>query len=193
MRTNRRVTVLLSLLPILAAVLLGLGAVPASAHTELVGATPGPGVTVNGEMRDLTLTFVTPLVAEGSQVVVRDPRGNDLAESTGTLGQQARVLLRPLARAGTYTVSYRAVAADGHPITGDYEFRVSERGAAAARSLDGSGGDRTETSPRTDSFVTADPGASRSGLVVGVLGAGGLALLLAAGARRRPEQGEVRS
>jgi hypothetical protein len=190
MSTQRRPSALLALLPLLAGLLLSVGAAPAAAHTELVASTPGPGATVNGAARDLTLTFVSQLVPEGSQVVVRDPGGADHADSTSTLGPQARVALRPLTRPGTYTVSYRAVAADGHPITGRYEFRVSPKGAAAARSL---GTDGAGTAPRSDSFVTAGPGSSRSGLVIGALGAGSLAVLLVAGARRRPEQDEARS
>lgn len=176
-----------------AGLLLGLGTAPASAHTELVAATPGAGVAVDSAVQDLTLTFVSPLVAEGSQVVVRDPTGTDHAGSTSTLGSQARVELRPLSRPGTYTVSYRAVAADGHPITGGYEFRVSEKGAAAARALVASGAEPTEAAPQADPVVTAGPGASSSGLVVGGLGAGSLAVFLIAGARRRPELDEVPS
>ncbi len=184
MRTHRRSVVLL--LSVLMGLLLGAGTAPASAHTELVAGTPGPGVTVDRAVGDLSLTFVSPLVAEGSHIVVRDPRGVDHAGATSTLGQQARVALEPMTRPGTYTVSYRAVATDGHPITGGYQFRVSDKGAAAARAAGQAGADRAETVPVSGTPTTAGPGGSSpAGLLIGGLGAGTLVILLLRGARRR--------
>lgn len=189
MSTHRRSVLLL--LSVLAGLLLGSGTSPASAHTELVAGTPGPGVTVNSAVGDLSLTFVSPLVAEASHVVVRDPRGVDRAGATSTLGQQARVALEPMTRPGTYTVSYRAVAADGHAITGDYQFRVSDKGAAAARAAGPTGADQAETAPGSGTMTTAGPGGSSpAGLLIGGLGAGTLVLLLLTGARRRTEPEE---
>lgn len=193
MSSSRRFLALLAVLPSL---MLVLAAGPASAHTDLVSATPGPGVTVNRAVGDLTLTFVSPLVTEGTRVLVKDPSGDNHAGVSTTLGSQARVPLEPLTRAGTYTVTYRAVAGDGHPITGGYEFRVSDKGAAAGRALEpapagadqGSGG-----VPESGAVAAgaAGSGSSSTGLLIGGLGAGTLAVLLLGGVRRRPQPEEV--
>jgi hypothetical protein len=192
MSTHRRSAALL-----LPGLLLLMTAAPASAHTELVSGTPGPGVTVNGAVGDLTLTFVSPVVAEGTQVVVRDPRGANHAGTAATLGPQARVVLQPLTRPGTYTVSYRAVAGDGHPIIGGYEFRVSDKGAAAARSqgrsaaIGGTAGAGTGAEATTLATAAAGSGSSGSGLLIGGAGTAALTVLLLAGARRRTQAEEV--
>ena len=57
MSSSRRSVALLAVLPSLTLVL---AAAPASAHTELVSATPGPGVMVNGAV-----------IASGSPEAVR--------------------------------------------------------------------------------------------------------------------------
>jgi methionine-rich copper-binding protein CopC len=173
-----------------------LGAAPASAHTDLVQGAPGPGAAVDTAVGDLSLTFSSALIGQGTQVVVRDPRGVDHATRSATLGPQTRVQLRPMTRPGTYSVVYRAVAGDGHPVTGHYSFRVTKQGAVAAR------GDSAAAAPDDD--AAAEPGVSETGLeaaagtgssasrwVIGGLGAGCFAALLIAAARRRTESNEV--
>jgi hypothetical protein len=100
-----------------------------------------------------------------------------------------------MTRAGTYSVVYRAVAGDGHPVTGSYRFRVTHRGAVAARSdsqsTGGSTGERVaETALET---TAAGSGSTSTRWLIGGLGAAGFASLLIAGARRRPEPDEVTS
>jgi methionine-rich copper-binding protein CopC len=194
MSPSRRSAALLAVLPSLTLVL---AAAPASAHTELVSGTPSPGAMVNGAISDLTLTFVSSLVAEGTQVVVRDPSGANHAGASTTLGPQARVQLEPLTQPGTYTVTYRAVAGDGHPITGGYAFRVSGAAAAAARSIEPSASGHDGTTGATGSGAiaagAAGTGSSSTALLIGGAGAAGLVVLLAAGAKRRPEHEEAYS
>src|SRR3954454_6482059 len=191
---------LLPLLAVPAAVVLG--AAPASAHTDLVQGAPGPGQAVDSAVGDLSLTFSSALVAQGTQIVVRDPRGVDHATRPATLGPQTRVGLRPLTRPGTYSVVYRAVAGDGHPVTGRYTFRVTDRGAAAARTEDPSTGTQPAAATATgdqaandaETAVASDAagsGSTSSRWVIGGPRAGLLAVLLVVGARRRPEPEEV--
>jgi methionine-rich copper-binding protein CopC len=190
-RTGRRASVLAGL----AGTVLVIGAPAASAHTDFADGTPGPGDAVDAAVHDLTLSFNTPLVAEGTEVVVRDPAGSDHATTTSTLGPEARVALTPLTRSGTYVVTYRAVAGDGHPVTGSYRFRVTGRGAQAgkAQGTSGSTTDAAASTPVQAGFVTATTtqGSAGSSRVVGLLGAGTLVALLIAGARRRPEHVKV--
>jgi methionine-rich copper-binding protein CopC len=187
---------LLPLLAVPAAVVLG--AAPASAHTDLVQGAPGPGAAVDTAVGDLSLTFSSALIGQGTQIVVRDPRGVDHATRTSTLGPQTRVQLKPLTRPGTYSVVYRAVAGDGHPVTGHYSFRVTKLGAVAARDESatpgaGPGEDAAAEAgvPENGLEPAAGTGSSASRWAIGGLGAGCFAALLIAGARRRPASNEV--
>jgi len=184
-----------TLLPLLAApVALVLSTAPASAHTDLVQGAPGPGAAVDTAVGDLSLTFTSSLIGEGTQIVVRDPRGVDHATRPSTLGPQTRVRLKPLTRSGTYSVVYRAVAGDGHPVTGRYSFRVTARGAAAARTGSGGSADQQTEQGVAESAgepVAAGSGSPASRWLIGGLGATCFASLLIAGARRRPVPDEV--
>jgi copper resistance protein C len=201
-----RTLVPLLVAPLVPAAALVLGAAPASAHTDLVQGAPGPGAAVDTAVGDLSLTFSSSLVAEGTQIVVRDPRGVDHAVRPSTLGPQTRVQLAPMTRAGTYSVVYRAVAGDGHPVTGRYSFEVTPDGAAAARTDSAS----SPAEPAADSAASsageppggadvaeaplesaAGAGSSTTRWLIGGLGATSFAALLVAGARRRPAPDEV--
>ena len=166
-----------------------LGAGPAAAHTELVGATLGPGAVVRGPATDLTLSFTDPLVAEGTQVLVRDARGADLAGDPAVSGLQARVPLDGLARPGSYKVTYRVVGVDGHPVTGSYSFRYAPRagqesGTSTVADVSEPGaGDQEDVAVGT---VAGSSGPSSSTWVIGGIGGTAFAALLVVGARRRP-------
>jgi methionine-rich copper-binding protein CopC len=179
MQTTRR-TAARGVLAGLALTVLGLPlGSPAEAHTDLVSSTPAAGATVGAGVTALALTFDEPLVAEGTQILVRDAAGTNHASTPSTLGPESRVRLGTLTRPGTYSVAYRAVAGDGHPISGSYEFRVTAK-AGADRALQGA--DVTTALP-----TTPTGGSLTSGWLVAGLGASGLAALLIVGARRRPE------
>ncbi len=58
-----------------------------------------------------------------------------MAGRPAVLGERLAVNVDPIRAAGPYQVSYRVVAADGHPITGTYRFEVTRPEATpAARS-----------------------------------------------------------
>lgn len=184
-----RLALLLLSLTVLGAVL----ASPASAHTDLVSASLSPGSTVRPGASDLTLTFASPLIAEGTQILVQDSSGTNHASAASTLGPQSRVQLESLSTPGTYSVVYRAVAGDGHPIIGSYEFRVAGSAAGDATPASTSG-----VSAPSGTIVAAAVSETPAGRwspvrvwLVAVLGASSLAALLIAGARRRPEDERV--
>ena len=108
-------------------------AVPASAHSELVGATPGPESVQDGVVSSISLTFDSELSPKSAAVVVRGPGGRDRVAGRPTaLGDRLTVNVDPVRAAGLYEVSYRVVAADGHPIIGTYRFKVTRPEAAPA-------------------------------------------------------------
>jgi copper resistance protein C len=177
---------------------LALLAAPASAHTELVGGSPGPGEVLQTPVTQVELTFASDLLAEGSEVLVRDPKGTERARSTAVSGASVSVSVRPLRAAGRYTVAYRAVAVDGHPITGSYRFTVSQAAASAAANLTdtgaagASGSDSENAVDTSDAARTTVTAPSTPTWVIGVLGAGTLAALLWIGAGRRSIRHETK-
>ncbi|MFL6132042.1 MAG: copper resistance protein CopC [Nocardioidaceae bacterium] len=177
---------------------LALLATPASAHTELVGGSPGPGEVLRTPVSAVTLTFASDLLAEGSQVLVRDSQGADRAGATVVTGAAVRVPVKPLRTAGRYTVAYRAVAVDGHPITGSYRFTVSPAAASAAANVTDPGAEPAAGSGTEDAVDSSDAPSttvaapSTPTWVIGVLGAGTLAALLWIGAGRRSARHETK-
>jgi methionine-rich copper-binding protein CopC len=124
-----------------------LTASPASAHAGLVSATPSSGSTVDGIPAGVVLAFSSPVQARLAEVVVRDADGHDhvvgpVASFDTRVSAQVQGLL-----AGRYTVAYRVVSVDGHPVVGQYAFDVAARTGAAASGID----------------ATTDPAPSASG------------------------------
>lgn len=114
-----------------ALVLLILGsAAPASGHAQLVKATPGLSAQAYAFPKQVTLMFTDELMdlADGNSITVTDPRGRKVStEPTQVLGNQLVVKLRASKLLGRYTVSYRVVSEDGHPIASKYSFWLSKK------------------------------------------------------------------
>ncbi|WP_165975579.1 copper resistance CopC family protein [Actinomadura rubrisoli] len=89
-------------------------ATPALAHTRLVSSTPGKGATA-GPVTEVKLVFSDKISL--ARVVVRDEKKKTFqagkAETAGTTVTQKLAGALP---AGSYTVSYRVVGEDGHPV-----------------------------------------------------------------------------
>jgi copper resistance protein C len=128
---HRSAAILLALL--LAAWAVLLPAAPASAHDQLTGQNPVADATVAQMPEAITLTFSSNPVALGSQIQINDGGGNSWAEgSPEIVDTTASQAVRADAPAGTYTVAWRVVSSDGHPIEGTFNFTVSEGSAGAS-------------------------------------------------------------
>lgn len=106
-----------------------LAAVPASAHDELVGASPAAGAQIDALPDELVLTFSGVLMDESgaTEVVVTDAAGTDLTAGDPALsGTRLRQPLAARTDAGTVTVTWRVVSSDGHPVSGQYTFTVGD-------------------------------------------------------------------
>lgn len=105
-------------------------AAPASAHTSLTSADPAKGATV-ASPRQIRLTFADPVRFTG--VVVLDAHGghHESGRSQAVDNHVTEAIAGVLA-SGVYTVGWRVVAPDGHPVTGTYTFTVKGGGAPAA-------------------------------------------------------------
>lgn len=190
--------------PLLAATAgLVLTAGPASAHTAFVGSSVPPGAVVPAGTSQVLLTFSGDVRAELSSVVVTGPDGSEGSFPLPVVRDATvlQTLTAPL-DAGAWTLAYRVVAADGHPLTGTVPFRVAggaapaTSGAAPGTSGTTPGAGATDIRPtRPASTVpeaAPDPVGSSSGsspvLPVAGLAVGGslLGLLLLRGRRPRP-------
>ncbi|MFJ3494849.1 copper resistance protein CopC [Streptomyces sp. NPDC086091] len=125
---------------VLLLVLLG-GAGQASAHAALVRADPADGSVVKTAPTSITLTFTESVGLLDDTFRVFDPRNNrvetrDEGHADGR-SDTARVTLPTGLGTGTYTVAWRVVSEDGHPIAGAYTFSVGKPSATLATVLTG--------------------------------------------------------
>ena len=107
---------------------LSLIALPASAHTALVSADPAVDSTIELLPSTLSLTFAEELISIGksNSISVIDENGMELASGKPEVsGAVLSIKLEVSDATGVIKVDYRAVAADGHVIKGDYQFTVS--------------------------------------------------------------------
>ena len=107
-----------------ALVLLLAGPGPASAHANLETTHPADGSSLETAPSSVTFTF-SENVGNG-HVAVTAPSGRTLP--TSDVRTVDRVLSADVAATnerGEYTVAYRVVSADGHPITGEITFTTT--------------------------------------------------------------------
>ena len=122
--------VLLAALPIaLAALPL---AAPAAAHTDLASSTPVDGAYLSVAPSRVVLEFESALLPETVNVSILDSQGAlvtevdpDVADATVSIAWPASL------PAGDYSVAYRVVSGDGHPVTGEIGFRYASGSSAS--------------------------------------------------------------
>lgn len=112
------------------AVLAGvISAAPASAHTALQSASPADGATVKPPTQ-VVLTYTDPV--QFTQVVVTDAAGRQYQSGKPVnVDNTVTENLSTTPPNGRYTVAWRVVAPDGHPVEGTYKFTVTGSGATA--------------------------------------------------------------
>jgi methionine-rich copper-binding protein CopC len=116
---------LLSLLTVLGA-LVGLVAPPAGAHDRLVSSDPADGVVLDAPPASVTLQFSGEVLPTGAQVVLTDASGADVgAGAPQVAGTAVTAALPADLAAGAYTVAWRVVSSDGHPIEGTLGFTLA--------------------------------------------------------------------
>jgi methionine-rich copper-binding protein CopC len=105
-------------------VLLVIGAGPASAHAALVGSDPADGSQQATAPSTATLTF-NENIGNG-QIAVQAPDGSTVeVTNVRTLDHTLTGTLAGADQRGTYSLSYRVVSADGHPVTGTLTYDVT--------------------------------------------------------------------
>ncbi|MFI5611225.1 copper resistance protein CopC [Amycolatopsis sp. NPDC051903] len=113
-------------------------ATPALAHNVLISSDPANGASVAAGPAKVTLTFDQYVQnADVNQIAVTGPDGNQWAEGPVTVENNViSAPLRPLGPVGKYTVGYRILSADGHPVSGEIPFTLTKAGAGTPAKVD---------------------------------------------------------
>jgi copper transport protein len=104
----------------------------ASAHAALISTDPGQGAVVATMPATVSLTFGEPVLVAADGVRVFGPDGAEVDDGHAVhLGRSSTVGVglpggtRPASTwQGTYTVSWRVISADSHPVAGAFTFSV---------------------------------------------------------------------
>ncbi|MEV6840416.1 copper resistance protein CopC [Streptomyces sp. NPDC051133] len=120
-----------------AVLLLLLGtAAPASAHAALRRSDPADGTVLKTAPREVTLTFSESVGLLDDSFRIYDPRNHRVrtgpTEHASGRSATARAALPAKLATGTYTVAWRVVSADSHPVSGALTFSVGRRTATTA-------------------------------------------------------------
>lgn len=93
------------------------------AHAVLVSSDPGNGAVLGTVPKELTLTFNDAVVPLALQLA--DPYGGAIRLTKFSLHDHSLVIEAPSAFGqGTHTLSWRVIAADGHPSGGSLTFSI---------------------------------------------------------------------
>ncbi|WP_031484340.1 copper resistance CopC/CopD family protein [Streptomyces bicolor] len=121
--------------PLLVLFLLG-GTGSASAHAALRSTDPEDGSLLKSAPRHLTLSFTESVGLLEDSFRVLDPDGRRLRtgepQHAANGADTARVTLPAKLAQGTYTVAWRVVSADSHPVSGAFTFSVGKRSLTMA-------------------------------------------------------------
>ncbi|MCW2937319.1 MAG: copper resistance protein CopC [Actinomycetia bacterium] len=110
---------------------------PASAHTSLQNASPGIGSTA-GPPNLVVLTYADPVRL--TQVLISDTAGRHYQSGPSfAVDNTVTERIASTLPNGLYTVAWRVVSPDGHPVEGTYQFTVAGSTAAALAPVQAAG------------------------------------------------------
>ncbi len=190
------VAILGMLLGVLSSIIMATGA---DAHAALRSISPKDGSSLATAPTQIVLTFNEPISTSFATVSVTGTDGAVSAGKAAVDGVTVTQALAPDLANGSYTVAYRVVSEDGHPVSARTTFTVaaastpptssSQTSAPSATPLPASPGPAT-TGPASTVPDVADEASSGRGLRIGLaVGVAALALAcgtaLVASARRR--------
>ena len=106
----------------------------ATAHDDVIDQVPAPGSQVEAGLVEIKLDFSNELLdlGSGAEIVVTGPDGNPATATCADLSGTLATAQTDLDQAGNYTVAWRVVSSDGHPIEGSYSFELLNTSAYIA-------------------------------------------------------------
>lgn len=174
---------------------------PAFAHDALEGSAPTSGATVASVPAEVRLDFGEVPLGVGAEVRVTDPSGTSWSDGAPqVIDRSVHQKLRPGGPAGAYTVVWRVVSSDSHPVEGTFGFTATAGsttaaavpGASASPGAGGAPGIQASQpgNAQTPPAAPAAPSDFPWAVVVFAVVAVGLLAALGIGARRRLARGE---
>lgn len=98
----------------------------AGAHTDLAVSDPADGGTLSAAPSAITLTFNEPVQDFEPLIALTGPDGQPYPTGTPIVDSTTvRSDVQAIGPAGTYTIAYRVVSIDGHPVTGQLQFELA--------------------------------------------------------------------
>ncbi|MFJ6356905.1 copper resistance CopC family protein [Pseudarthrobacter oxydans] len=168
MRPIRQILTLGLVLLVFAAGVLGLAG-PASAHDAAESSTPSDGASLPAPPEQVSVAFNNKPLGIGAAFSVKDASGTEWAEGpVDIVDNVASQKLRAGGPAGEYTVAWRVVSSDSHPIEGTFSFTAASAGqgaAPAASPTEGGSPTAAATVPATGAGASTAPamGTARPG------------------------------
>lgn len=117
---------------IAAALLIVMSATPAAAHTLLVSADPEDGATTDAAPKDVTFEFSENVDEASTQLSLTDSAGKTINTKKAQFDKTTVTVPIWVPKAGKYTVSYRLVSVDGHPVDGSVSFTTKSASPQSA-------------------------------------------------------------
>lgn len=109
------------------------GQVAAQAHDSLDSTLPANGSSVEAMPAKITITMSNTPAALGAQIQIIDGTGADWSQGeVSVLDNAATIKTKGGAPAGNYTVKWRLVSSDSHPVEGQFTFVAKTAAAGSA-------------------------------------------------------------
>ncbi|WP_144711656.1 copper resistance CopC family protein [Curtobacterium pusillum] len=169
------------------ALVLGLApAAPASAHDVLASTVPVADSTVDGALDRVSLTFSEPPLSgleTGIVVSVTTTGGTEVGHGDVRVDGSTVRRAADLTAAGPYTVTWRSVSVDGHPVSGSYRFTSTGAPASPATTTPSPGPTAADSAAPTTAAAAPTATAAAVGRGPGATPwvLGGVAVLVTAG------------
>lgn len=110
--------------------------VGASAHDQLVSVEPADGSSVEQAPPEVTLTFSAELIPVGTEVRVTGPDGVLTTAPAQVVAEKVIQELPDELVPGQYSLAWRVVSSDGHPISGTTRFTLAGSSPSQASATD---------------------------------------------------------
>ncbi len=168
---------------------LAFGSVPAQAHDQLIGSNPKQGAKLDKQPEWIELNYSGEIQDIGTEIRV-EKDGEDFSAGEITVeGRTVKSALPDDLKPGDYTIAWRVVSQDGHPISGTVEFTILDS-AGSGGDVEGAGDDEAadgaadkaegdQQSNASDQEKASEEGAGVSPVVLILLAVAGLGALAA--------------
>ncbi|MFF3855405.1 copper resistance protein CopC [Micromonospora sp. NPDC002575] len=149
-------------------------AAPAAAHNSLASAVPAADARLTTPPSEITVRFLQKLNPDLTTVVLSDAARRVVPTGAPVVaGTRATVTVAEALPDGAYTVAYRVVSTDGHPVQGSYRFTVAGPAATAPTPADGTPTAPAQASAPPTAPPTAAPASSGAAGAAGPVARGG--------------------